>query len=105
MSALSLIFTMQDDPPQREFIEKNMGVLPKLAYLIINDISQFGFIEESEHGLLTITQKGEQALNGISRRLYGKRITPAMLVLYQHDLEYARNNAPQDGQPTLLYAE
>lgn len=102
MSALGLIFTMQDDPPQREFIEKNMGVLPKLAYLIINDIRQFGFIEESEHGLLTITQKGEQALNGISRRLYGKRFTPAMLELYQNDPEFARKIAPEDDQPTLF---
>lgn len=102
MSALGLIFTMQDDPPQREFIEKNMGVLPKLAYLIINDIRQFGFIEESEHGLLTISQKGEQALNGISHRLYGKRFTPVMLELYQNDPEFARKIAPEDDQPTLF---
>ena len=43
-----LVYSNRKEPPHREFVEKNIGTLPKLAYLIINDIKQFGFIKEDE---------------------------------------------------------
>lgn len=102
LNALGLIYTLASDPPQREFVEKNLGVLSKLGYLIVNDIQQFGFLEESEHGFLTITPSGERALHGVARRLYGKRFTPDMLALYQQNPSFARSISPSDDQPTLF---
>ena len=63
----------------REEVEKRCGVPPKLAYLIINDMKQFGFLMESRSGLLTISDRGNRALNGISRRIHGKRFSPDFL--------------------------
>lgn len=102
LNALGLIHTLSDDPPQREFVEKNMGVLAKLGYLIINDIRQFGFIEENDHGLLTITESGNRALQGICHRIYSKRFMPKMLELYLHDPSFARSLTSSDDQPSLF---
>jgi hypothetical protein len=85
MNLLGLVYTFNDEPLHREFVEKNIQVLPKLAYLIVNDVRQFGFIREDEHGYLTITPGGERALQGVCRRLYGKRFQPEMLDIYQYD--------------------
>lgn len=88
-NAFGLIYSNRDEPPHREFVEKNIGTLPKLAYLIINDIKQFGFINEDESGFLTITSSGEKALQGISKRVYGRSFTKEMLISFQqaHDVE------------------
>lgn len=89
MNALGLIHINRTEPPHREFVEKNTGTLPKLAYLIINDIKQFGFIKEDESGFLMITPTGEKALQGIARRMYGKPFTEEMLISFQqaHSVE------------------
>ncbi len=86
LNALGLIVSNPDEPPHREYVEKNIGTIPKLAYLIINDIKQFGFINENENGFLTITSHGERALQGIAKRIYGKAFTPEMLVAYHDDI-------------------
>ncbi len=83
MNALGLIFASTDEPPHREYVEKQIGVIPKLAYLILNDIKKFGFIREDDQGFLMITPSGERALQGIARRIYNKRFTPEMLVSYE----------------------
>lgn len=83
MNALGLIYSSRKEPPHREFVEKNIGTLPKLAYLIINDIKQFGFIKEDENGFLKIAPSGEKALQGIARRMYGKPFTEEMLISHQ----------------------
>ncbi|CAN5312845.1 hypothetical protein BH23BAC3_BH23BAC3_19160 [soil metagenome] len=85
LNALGLIFSNPDEAPHREYVEKNIGTIPKLAYLIINDIKQFGFLNENENGFLTITPQGERALQGIAKRIYGKAFVPEMLVAYQDD--------------------
>ena len=89
MNALGLIYSNKKEPPHREFVEKNIGTLPKLAYLIINDIKQFGFIKEDENGFLMIAPSGEKALQGIARRMYGKPFTKEMLISHQqaHSVE------------------
>lgn len=102
LNALGIIYTLSEEPPQREFVEKNLGILAKLGYLIINDIRQFGFIEENDHGLLTITTSGERALQGICRRIYGKRFIPEMLELYQQDSSFARSLSSSNDQPSLF---
>jgi len=84
LNALGLIYSNRSEPPHREFVEKNIGTLPKLAYLIINDIKQFGFINEDEGGFLTITPSGEKALQGVCKRLYGRSFTKEMLISFQH---------------------
>ncbi len=83
MNALGLVYSNRKEPPHREFVEKNIGTLPKLAYLIINDIKQFGFIKEDENGFLTIAPSGEKALQGIVKRMYGKPFTEEMLISYR----------------------
>jgi hypothetical protein len=79
LNVLGLTLASREDPPHREYIEKNCGAIPKLAYLIVNDLKQFGFLIEDEHGFLTITPRGEKALQGICRRIYEKRFTIDML--------------------------
>jgi ribosomal protein S19E (S16A) len=83
-------------------VEKNIGTLPKLAYLIVNDIKQFGFLQEDEHGYLRITPRGERALQGISRRLYEKRFTPEMLVAYHESESLQREDQQRSDQATLF---
>lgn len=102
LNLLGILVATEDEPPHREFVEKNIGVTPKLAYLIVNDIRQFGFIHEDEHGYLKITQNGEKALQGVSRRIYGKRFSPEMLELFHTDPSFARNTVSGDDQPTLF---
>lgn len=85
MNALGLIQVNREEPPHREYVEKNTGTLPKLAYLIINDIKQFGFIKEDESGFLTITPTGEKALQGIAKRIYSRKFSSEMLISYQPD--------------------
>lgn len=79
LSLMGMVKLAGDEPLHRDFTEKNCGTIPKLAYLIVNDLKQFGFLIESETGFLTMSSSGEQALQGICRRLYGKRFTPDML--------------------------
>ncbi len=79
LNILGLIITSGEEPPHREYTEKNCGAIPKLAYLIVNDLKQFGFLIEDEHGFLSITPRGEKALQGISRRIYDKRFSLDML--------------------------
>lgn len=85
LNALGLVFLNSDEPPHREYVEKNIGTIPKLAYLIINDIKQFGFLNENDNGFLTITNQGERALQGIAKRIYGKTFVPEMLATYKKD--------------------
>ncbi len=102
LNLLGLLLTLDEEPPQREFAEKNLGVLQKLGYLIVNDMRQFGFISEDEYGYLSITTAGERALQGICRRLYGKRFSPEMLELYHLDPTFARTTTSPNDQPSLF---
>jgi len=101
LNALGLVVT-SEEPPHREYVEKNIGILPKLAYLIVNDIKQFGFIQEDEQGFLSITSTGEQALQGISRRIYGKRFIPEMLHAYHQDPSLSKEDRTGSDQPSLF---
>ena len=101
MNVFGLILA-SEEPPHREYVEKHIGVLPKLAYLIVNDLKQFGFILEDEHGFLRITPRGERALQGITRRLYEKRFTPEMLVAYHQTEDLKKEESHSNDQPSLF---
>jgi hypothetical protein len=101
LNAIGLVIA-SEEPPHREHVEKNIGVLPKLAYLIINDIKQFGFLHEDEHGFLRVTPRGERALQGITRRLYERRFTPEMLVAYHQSDELKKEESSRSDQATLF---
>jgi len=101
LNALGLVVT-SEEPPHREYVEKNIGILPKLAYLIVNDIKQFGLIEEDNQGFLNITSSGEQALQGIARRIYGKRFIPEMLHAYHQDPSLSKEDRAGNDQPSLF---
>jgi len=105
MNALGLIYSSPDDPPHREFVEKNIGTIPKLAYLILNDMKQFGFLNEDENGFLSITPKGERALQGVAKRIYGKPFSTQMLDLDQTEKksDKPRVKDKQDKDQTSLF--
>lgn len=84
MNVLGLASGEGGHPQTREFIEKNLGVIPQLGYMIVNDLKTFGFIEErapneNEPAIIRITVSGRDALQGIARRIYEKKFMPEML--------------------------
>lgn len=100
MNALGLIQVNREEPPHREYVEKNSGTLPKLAYLIINDIKQFGFIKEDESGFLTITPIGEKALQGIAKRIYSRKFSSEMLISFHSDPTEPEQPQPKKSHST-----
>lgn len=81
LTILGMVFVSKD-LYHREYIEQHAGITEKLAYLVLNDLRSFGFLDEDESGLLRITPRGEKALHGIARRIYEKRFMPEMLENY-----------------------
>lgn len=79
LQVLGLTSLAKEDPFHRDFVEKNSGTIPKLSYLVINDLKQFGFLTESDEGLLQLTGTGEKALFGIARRIYRRSFCEEML--------------------------
>lgn len=104
LNVLGLIFLSGDEPLHRDYIEKNCGSIPKLAYLIVNDLKQFVFLVESEDGFLGITPSGERALHGISRRIYGKRFHKEMPQGLSPDGEdFVRNSGGSGSEQATLF--
>lgn len=77
-------------PPQprisREFIEQNCGIVSQLGFLIFNDLRQFGFIDEPEEHIFELSQRGEIALDGLSRRLFDTGFKPDLLWIHNNKL-------------------
>ncbi|REL39276.1 hypothetical protein DYD21_00460 [Rhodohalobacter sp. SW132] len=105
LNALGLIFSSSDDPPHREYVEKHIGTIPKLAYLILNDLKQFGFLAEDESGFLSATPQGERALQSLAKRIYGKPFSTRMLVLHQTEKQESgtRGKVKQNDDQTSLF--
>jgi hypothetical protein len=103
LNLLGLLLAMENEPPHREFVEQHIGTLPKLAYLIVNDVRQFGFIHEDEHGYLTLTEAGDRALQGICRRVYGRRFLPEMLDLYEQDPSFFADKTSSSSDQASLF--
>ncbi|HKJ44535.1 MAG TPA: hypothetical protein VJ991_01795 [Balneolales bacterium] len=83
LNILGMSMTPPNDNNDRQYIENNCGSLPQMAFLIVNDLKQFGFLEEDDNNHLFITNNGEKALNGISKRIYEKKYVPEMLHINQ----------------------
>jgi len=84
LNILGLFLAPPHEKMERKFVEENSFVLPQLAFLIINDLKQFGFLKEDEDTqLLEITPRGTKALDGICRRIYEKKFMPEMLDYYR----------------------
>lgn len=83
LNVLGLAAGMDEHPSLREFVEKNVGVMPQLGYMIVNDLKTFGFLVEDADHLLELTAEGEDALQGIARRIYDRKYIPEMLYVNQ----------------------
>ncbi|MDZ7772813.1 MAG: hypothetical protein U5K31_08760 [Balneolaceae bacterium] len=79
MNLLGMAYAAEEEPPGREEAEQNCGAISKLAYMIVNDLKEFGFLSIDEQGRLLITPRGEKALQGLAKRIYGKNFRPGML--------------------------
>lgn len=90
MNVLGMAQAADEEPPHRDHVEQYCGAIPKLAYMIVNDLKEFGFLSVNEHEKLMITPRGEKALQGIARRIYEKKFTPEMLFVNQGGTPQAR---------------
>ena len=102
LNVLGLTGLADDKMSQRTFVENNSGAIPKLVYMVVNDLKVFEFIDESEEGFLQITKDGEKALNGIARRMYEKKFVPEMLLVNQvNNLEPKVTQAKKSENPQI----
>jgi hypothetical protein len=79
MNILGLAVNADNERPQRDYAEQNSGALLKLAYMIVNDLKEYGFLSLDDQDRLLVTPRGEKALQGIARRIYGKKFSADML--------------------------
>lgn len=85
MNVLGMAYAAGEDPPNRDEVEQQCGAVPKLAYMIVNDLKEFGFISLDDQDRLMITPRGDKALQGIARRIYEKKFSADMLSMNQSD--------------------
>lgn len=83
LNILGMAMASNDDPPKRDYVEQNSGIIPKMAFMIVNDLKEFGFLSIDDQKRLLITPRGEKALQGISRRIYEKKFSADMLHVKQ----------------------
>lgn len=86
MNILGMAYAADDEPPSRDDVEQQCGAVPKLAYMIVNDLKEYGFISIDDQNRLMITPRGEKALQGIARRIHGKKFSADMLSVNQSDM-------------------
>lgn len=79
LNVLGLVYAVDSEAPRRDYVEQNCGAVSKLAYMIVNDLKEFGFLSLDDHDRLLITPRGEKALHGISKQIYGKKFKPDIL--------------------------
>ncbi len=77
-----------DNNNHRSYIESLAGFIPQLTFLIVNDLRQFGFIQEFDGGMVAITDNGRRAVDGFANRVFDKKFSLEMLSAYRG--EFAR---------------
>jgi len=88
LNILGMAYALENEGlVKRSYAEKHCGVLSKLAFMIINDLDEFGFLSIHEDEKLKITPSGLKALQGISRHIYGKKFKKEMLLMYKENTE------------------
>lgn len=85
LNILGMAVTGGGDPPKRDYVEQHSGAVPKLAYMIVNDLKEYGFLSIDDQERLLITPRGEKALQGIARSIYDKKFSPTMLYINQEN--------------------
>lgn len=83
LNVLGMVLNAGNDAVLRDSVEQNCGAVSKLAYMIVNDLKEFGFLASEATDRLMITPRGEKALQGIARRIYDKKFSPEMLLANQ----------------------
>jgi hypothetical protein len=97
LNVLGLVYAADDEPPRRDYVEQNSGAVSKLAYMIVNDLKEFGFLSLDDHDRLLITPRGEKALQGLAKQIYGKKFKPDMLKINQGEIANPQmKQAPKD---------
>lgn len=86
MNVLGLVHSAQDEAVKRDYVEQNSGAVSKLAYMIVNDLKEFGFLSLDDQERLLITPRGEKALQGLARRIYDKKFNADMLRINQEGI-------------------
>lgn len=86
MNVLGLVYTVDSEAPRRDYVEQNCGATSKLAYMIVNDLKEFGFLSLDDHDRLLITPRGEKALQGVAKKIYDKKFKPDMLRINQEGI-------------------
>ena len=65
--------------------------------MIVNDLKEFGFLSLDDHERLLITPRGEKALHGIAKQIYGKKFKPDMLKVEQGEITNPKiDRAPKE---------
>lgn len=104
MNVLGLVYSAANEAPQRDNVEQKSGTTGKLAYMIVNDLKDFGFLSIDDNERLLITPRGEKALQGVAQSLYGKKFTPSMLLVNRDDLQSRRENIEnEDNEQASLF--
>jgi hypothetical protein len=99
MNILGMARIPREGDTSRSFIEENCGTIPKLAFMVINDLKTFGFLEENDEGFLSTTQRGMKALEGVARRIYEKKFSPEMLHIHlDKPIEYPVATRKEEGK-------
>lgn len=102
MNVLGIAAHLDSTPHTRDFAEKNCGVTPQLGYMIVNDLKTFGFIAEDESTQISLTHAGEEALQGIAKRIYDKKFVPDMLLVNrQRYMKPEITDAPKTRGPQI----
>lgn len=86
LNVLGLVYAVDNEAPRRDYVEQNSGAVSKLAYMIVNDLKEFGFLSLDDHDRLLITPRGEKALQGLAKQIYGKKFKPDMLRVNQGEV-------------------
>ncbi|HYW35966.1 MAG TPA: hypothetical protein VE868_11200, partial [Balneolaceae bacterium] len=87
MNILGLAMVAEGEPPTRDYLEQHAGTVPKLAYMIVNDLKEYGFLSVNNQDRLLITPRGEKALQGIAHRIYDKKFSADMLAINRDEIK------------------
>lgn len=88
LNVLGIVMAADEEPARRDYVEQNCGAIGKLAYMIVNDLKEFGFLSMDDQDRLMITPRGEKALQGLARRIYDKKFKPDMLLVSQGEIAH-----------------
>lgn len=83
LNVLGMVLNAGNEAVLRDYVEQNCGAVSRLAYMIVNDLKEFGFLASEDNDRLLITPRGEKALQGIAHRIYDKKFTSDMLRVNQ----------------------